>query len=572
MNIKDIRTKYPQYDDLTDEELAQGFHQKFYSDIPFDQFKAKIGMGPAPQDSWLSNIFGSTGAAVNELVKQQEKQSPLAQLTTAQSESFKQSGIPRGMTAPFVGAGQMVAQALGPEYSEPYDKLVKQWDSTYSKNLTGEIIGAATTLPSRIVGAGVGVARTMLGSAAEAALQPVTEAEKNFWGEKGEQAAVGAIGGSLGAAASKIAGKVLNPLESKAEATMRELGVTPTTGQMLGEQARKIEDFAQNLPLVGSMISNAMERQLFNFNKGVINKTLSKVGDKLPEDVIGRDAVQYANKVINDKYDDVLSKINYKFDYKTYKNMLDIIKTAKISGPEKQKVTDELNTRLFSQLPKNGKIDGPAFKKLESDLMKRVLDFKKSNSMSEKDVGNTLGDLLGAFKDSMRSQNQKYSSELRRIDNAYGDLVVMRTAAANTGAVNGVFSPKQYLQAVRLRDQTRNKSLFASGQARGQDIADAAVEMLTPRTGATVEGRVASQLGGGLASLARPDIALGLSIASPVLYSESGMKAMRALMRSRPEAAKRLGEVLVKNAAPGSITASKVMEEYRKEENKKWSR
>ena len=42
--IKDIREKYPQYSDLSDQELISGFHKKFYSDIPFDEFAQKVGL------------------------------------------------------------------------------------------------------------------------------------------------------------------------------------------------------------------------------------------------------------------------------------------------------------------------------------------------------------------------------------------------------------------------------------------------------------------------------------------------------------------------------------------------
>ena len=37
-SINDIRAKYPQYNDLTDAELAEKFHAKFYSDMPFEDF------------------------------------------------------------------------------------------------------------------------------------------------------------------------------------------------------------------------------------------------------------------------------------------------------------------------------------------------------------------------------------------------------------------------------------------------------------------------------------------------------------------------------------------------------
>jgi hypothetical protein len=40
--ITDIRTKYPQYSDLTDRELAEKLHTKFYSDMPFEEFASKV--------------------------------------------------------------------------------------------------------------------------------------------------------------------------------------------------------------------------------------------------------------------------------------------------------------------------------------------------------------------------------------------------------------------------------------------------------------------------------------------------------------------------------------------------
>lgn len=49
--MAEVRTKYPQYDDLSDDQLAQGLHKKFYSDLPYEEFSAKIGLkSPAPND------------------------------------------------------------------------------------------------------------------------------------------------------------------------------------------------------------------------------------------------------------------------------------------------------------------------------------------------------------------------------------------------------------------------------------------------------------------------------------------------------------------------------------------
>ena len=46
--IQEVRQKYPQYNDLTDNQLAGALHKKFYSDVPIGQFYASIGLGQAP--------------------------------------------------------------------------------------------------------------------------------------------------------------------------------------------------------------------------------------------------------------------------------------------------------------------------------------------------------------------------------------------------------------------------------------------------------------------------------------------------------------------------------------------
>jgi hypothetical protein len=46
--LAEIRAQYPQYKDLNDQQLADGLYRKFYSDMPRDQFDAKVGLKPAP--------------------------------------------------------------------------------------------------------------------------------------------------------------------------------------------------------------------------------------------------------------------------------------------------------------------------------------------------------------------------------------------------------------------------------------------------------------------------------------------------------------------------------------------
>lgn len=42
--LDDIRKAYPQYADMSDEKLATALHNKFYSDMPFNEFAQKVGL------------------------------------------------------------------------------------------------------------------------------------------------------------------------------------------------------------------------------------------------------------------------------------------------------------------------------------------------------------------------------------------------------------------------------------------------------------------------------------------------------------------------------------------------
>lgn len=494
------------------------------------------------------------------------------------------SGFLQGVMDPVYGAGQLMAkgmEAVGffPKEARAFsERVVPQREQQYQAQraaageegtdwarLGGSLVSPANLLAGGAVGSMVAkpLMQAAAVGAAQGALAPVTDTE-DFTEEKVKQTVGGGAFGVLGAGVAKGAGKVLNPLVSKAEQTMRDLGVSLTPGQVMGGQAKDIESFAASVPLVGSYISDAKERALYSFNKGVINKALAKVGEKLPEDVIGRDAVQAVNEIVDQKYTDVLSKMSFKLDFPTYSGLL---KSTKIpsSSIDRVRVKDELDSIIFSRLPKEGPITGDTYKQIESQLRQRVAQLGRG-TISDQDVGEALKAASVSLKEGLRKQNPKYTSELRRIDSAYGDISVMKTAAANTGAENGVFTPRQYKTAVRQSDTTRKKTQFAAGTARGQDVAEDAVSVMEPRQTANLEGRIALSNVGGYTMAANPATALPLAVVAPILYSESGVKAMEALFRSRPEVARKIGEALTARATKeGSISGAQVLQEYNRQ-------
>ena len=508
------------------------------------------------------------------------------------------SGFMMGLKDPITAGAQMIPRALGAVASlggtkpnalsdllyreaKRVDEMAKAEEQSYQAQrekagesgfdvarLGGNILNPASLVPAarvaqlaRAKGLST-VGQAAAGGAVGGAMQPVV-GEGTFGEQKTEQVVLGGVTGPIGEKVVAGAGRVLNPLVSKAEKTMRDLGIMPTTGQTLGGQFKTIEEFAQNLPLIGSSIENARQRVLFDFNKGVINKALQKVDDKLPAEVVGRDAIAYASDEVSKKYDDVLSKMSFDLDFATTSNILGALSKAKSLSPDqRQQVSETLNDIVFGKFS-GQKIDGQTYKGIESDLRKKASNYANSATASEREIGEALTDVLGAIKKELYFQNPKQTSKLRRIDSAYSDLSVINVAAANSGADNGVFTPKQFSTAVRQQDQTRRKTSFAKGRAKGQEISDAAVQVLGDTARSTLEGRIAASAVGGFGLLSQPQVAIPAVGIIPPAYSPSGQAAIDLLLRNRPELLQRVGGMLSQQSAPiGSVVVPSAVGQY----------
>lgn len=50
--LEKFRAQYPEYDDMSDAELAQALHAKFYADMPYEEFVGRIGLDTGAGRSW----------------------------------------------------------------------------------------------------------------------------------------------------------------------------------------------------------------------------------------------------------------------------------------------------------------------------------------------------------------------------------------------------------------------------------------------------------------------------------------------------------------------------------------
>lgn len=575
--LQEFRSKYPQYNNVSDEDLARALHQKYYSSIPYEQYAAQLG-----------------------ITQQVPAQAPAApqQMPTG-------SGFVRGLRDPIDAGAQFLPRALAfvtslggaapnavsrflEREAKRVDKLNLSEEQKYQalrdaaqeKGFDWARLGGNVLNPVSFA-AGSGAASLaarggagLLGQAAAAGatgglLTPVTDTE-NFAAEKAQQVGLGAVLAPVAQKATAGVGRVLSPLTTAAEQRMRDLGVRLTPGMAMGGKFNTAEEFLQYMPLVGSQVQDARQRAVYDFNKAMLNKTLGKVGQQLPEDVIGRDAIAYVGDQISKQYDDVLSNMKWQLDKKTGTQLRDSLNVAaqKLNQEQNAELTRIVKTRVVDKL-KSG-IAGGDIKVVESELGKLIKDYKASTSAFDREVGDELVNISNILKTSLERQNPKFVKSLRKVDSAKADLYRIEQAAAATNADNGVFSPKAFQQAVRQKDPTRNKRAFARGEARLQEESDAAMDILADKAGATLEGRLGLTVGGGYAALSNPLFGIPAAASIGALYSPTGVNVSNALMNARPEAARAVGTFMQQQSpAIGGAVAPFGLFNYNLEDRKK---
>ena len=62
MNLQDFRGKYPQYDDMSDQELSDAIYNKYYSDMGREQFDERFHAAatdtPDQEEfGWFDRVF-----------------------------------------------------------------------------------------------------------------------------------------------------------------------------------------------------------------------------------------------------------------------------------------------------------------------------------------------------------------------------------------------------------------------------------------------------------------------------------------------------------------------------------
>lgn len=558
ITMKEVREKFPQYDDMTDEQLAKALHGKYYSDMPYADFSKQIGLVAAPQMRGTTGSFRGGASGTWE----------------------PQSGFKRGfMQDPIAGLQQLATESeivnfVAPDWAKGKRQELQRKETEYQKQRTsvgetgidwdrlgGQIlnpinlaIAAGTKTPP---GATLGTRAIMGGTAGGmmGGLAPV-------YGDasRAETAAIGTAGGVLSAPLTGGAARVVKPKVDPNVALLRKEGVVPTLGQSMGGTTRAIEDKAMSLPLMGDAITGARKAGLDKFQVAAYNRALAPIGAK-HSGKVGFEGMQEVRKSLQSAYDDVLPKLSFKPDAKFTQDTTQLRQMVANLDATDQKIFDSVVSKVMNRATPQGNMSGTTFKEMESELGNEIARLARDQSYGKQQVHDALQQFRELMREGLQRSNPMFAKRLRDINEGWANYSIIRDAASSAQAAKNeaVFTPAQLAAGVsrsaKRQGQAVGKGKLSEGRALMQDLANAGQQVLPSQypdsgtAGRLVQGAI---LGGAAAGQVPFTMGtLGGLSAGALPYLPGSRQAVDLLLNARPDIAGPLANTI--RAYPGLL-------------------
>jgi hypothetical protein len=347
--LAEVRSQYPQYNDMPDVALADALHQKFYADIPKDQFYKQVGL-TAPQQM-ASQIPGqvSTSQARPEPTMQDKimgyVETPaivagnIGRLVTTPIAKYGTEALVGWNTPQGIQAGQQAAQTVSKQFYQPRTET--------GPEVVGEMARVLGSVPpTPLTSAGTALS-TLTGPAvrqASSLVAPSTTAQKMAALLKAPEPKMQGMG----------AATVDEPLAREIRA--REQGIRLTKGEKTQElgQLQFESDIAKEKP--------ELAKALIQFKEGQKGDILRRF-----EQLSNETGAEFADPTAYRKVGSIVDKTLVKqFDDK--KSLVDqAYQKARDAGETKQVIdTTKLDQWLETNAGKS--ISVPEIKSIKADL------------------------------------------------------------------------------------------------------------------------------------------------------------------------------------------------------------
>ena len=201
--LQELRSKYPEYNDMTDQQFADAFHNKFYNDLPKEVFYSKIGLESKTTPKTPAQAPDSVAMGFGDIV-----------YGAGQLLAKGMQNLPENLTVmgrPVAASARAFAEKVVPQREAQYEaqrQAAGEGGFDFGR-LMGNVINPLSYVAAPVANPIVRSAVTggMLGAA-----QPVTNKE-DFWSTKALQAGLGTVIGPLADLGVAGVGKVAEAIK-----------------------------------------------------------------------------------------------------------------------------------------------------------------------------------------------------------------------------------------------------------------------------------------------------------------------------------------------------------------------
>lgn len=534
-SLSEIRSKYPEYGYLSDPELADAMHKKFYADMPREEFDKRVGLTAPQQQPEMS--AGEVAGDVAKSAGIGLVQGGIGMATLPGNlEALGRAGI--NAAAGVVGAQPPVSgETFLPTYSDWKGAIEQRTGEFYKPKTTmGEYARTAGEFAPLAVGGPAGWA----GRAARVAIPAVTSETAGQMTEGTALEPWARAGGALiGGMLPNTAARVVTPAPANAARqgavqALENEGVTAlTAGQRTGnERLRWIEDATAMFPGGGGR-ATAMQQQA---NEQFTRAALRRAG--VDADRASPDVLNDAFTNIGREYQNFAHATNVPGTQASFNRFRAIAADYRGNTSNAMRIdrvgdyADELANRLQNPVG----ITGRQYNTYRSELS-RFQREQRSNPQAADAIGRMIEALDTAMlRATPAAQRGQVRHALQDRNRRYRNLLAIEDAAAfapGTGAyanAPGILTPNSLKNSIRKLDKkgyTRNRNDMAP-------LARAGVDVITPlRSSGTAERNLAqgivsapAAIGAGVLSAGDPWMMLAGAVAPPLIKAATARGLM----------------------------------------------
>lgn len=431
-------------------------------------------------------------------------------------------------------------------------KALTQAESRGGADLVRGLGQAAISLPiTPAIKAGGLVKALLSGGAIGAeggALTPVYEPGNDFLSQKLSQMGQGAgVGAALGVGGA-VTGKALDPAIDAAQKALQAAGVRLTPGQAMGGLAKTVEDKLSSFPLLGDLINSRRFQGVADFNRAVYAKAVEPFGAEGAAIVKNADPGNAGIKKVGDflsaKYEDALARSVPSVIDKPFKEG---VATVAEMVPEALRgdFVSAVQRNITSKITPGGTLTPSVAKAAESELGRLSASYKGSSVAAERELGQALAQAQAELRDLVARNNPEVAPLIQAANQGWRTLVQMENAGAMLGAKDGIFTPAQFLNAVKKSDKTVRDRAFARDEAFNSEFARAADKVLpnkVPNSG-TADRALLGLVAGGGADFLVPGSGAALGAASAAYLPGVNELVTKLLSAQRPQAVRTLADL-----------------------------